>query len=499
MKKAITGMATLIASLFALPLQAATWETGKYGYDGTGNIKSIGPAEVFRYDTVGRLLRGTGGSGHEQVVTYDRYGNIKSMKVDGGPTINFGVEDSTNRLADPTKNVFGTYDTAGRLQAELGGAGNTFTFDVLDTVTHSDVDDVAKVHLYNTSGERIASVTSGGQIEGPSEWTLRDLDGKVIRRLRKNGASWTWVQDYVHHGSRVLAAELSNQETYHFFTDHLGSPRLTTGNGGVRIAAHDYYPFGGEITEPAQDVEKLKFTAHERDSESLDYMMARYYQPRWGRFHSIDPAMTTDKNLLSPQRWNRYSYATNNPIRYIDPDGRDGWDIARKGLEKLPSATVAVGHQVGAMGGIYGVSLETKLVADTQGNVGIKVSLINRFGVGFSLSSNVTGGGELNSTLKDGLQQSSQVTVEGGKKVGGGFSLGLNEDGNVSLSKDTTIRFGKTVGGSFSLDGVTSYVKTWNIFDLFGQERPQTPPPPEPDDKQCTMNTFTFTGGAPAR
>lgn len=28
-------------------------------------------------------------------------------------------------------------------------------------------------------------------------------------------------------------------------------------------------------------------------------------------------------NLLDPQRWNRYSYGLNNPLRYIDPDGRD--------------------------------------------------------------------------------------------------------------------------------------------------------------------------------
>ena len=31
--------------------------------------------------------------------------------------------------------------------------------------------------------------------------------------------------------------------------------------------------------------------------------------------------------MLNPQKLNRYAYAVNNPYRYVDPDGRDVWDI----------------------------------------------------------------------------------------------------------------------------------------------------------------------------
>ncbi len=63
-----------------------------------------------------------------------------------------------------------------------------------------------------------------------------------------------------------------------------------------------------------------QFTGHERDPESgLDYMLARYYVST-GRFMSPDPLAG---HLEFPQTLNRYIYAGNNPLKYVDPDGLD--------------------------------------------------------------------------------------------------------------------------------------------------------------------------------
>ena len=52
------------------------------------------------------------------------------------------------------------------------------------------------------------------------------------------------------------------------------------------------------------------------------YFGARYYGSKIGRFTTVDPVYTWQENLVDPQRWNRYAYARNNPLRYVDPDGR---------------------------------------------------------------------------------------------------------------------------------------------------------------------------------
>jgi RHS repeat-associated protein len=53
------------------------------------------------------------------------------------------------------------------------------------------------------------------------------------------------------------------------------------------------------------------------------YFGARYYGSKIGRFTTTDPAYTIQDNLVDPQRWNKYAYARNNPLRYADPDGRE--------------------------------------------------------------------------------------------------------------------------------------------------------------------------------
>ena len=62
------------------------------------------------------------------------------------------------------------------------------------------------------------------------------------------------------------------------------------------------------------------YTGHVSDlATGLSYMQQRYMDPQLGVFLSVDP-VTAYANPVG--MFNRYRYASGNPYRYTDPDGR---------------------------------------------------------------------------------------------------------------------------------------------------------------------------------
>ena len=80
---------------------------------------------------------------------------------------------------------------------------------------------------------------------------------------------------------------------------------------------------------PAQEVhglvKKARFSMAVHNNE-CDYFGARYYGTKIGRFTTVDPAYVLQENLVDPQRWNKYAYSRNNPLTFVEPDGRDWTD-----------------------------------------------------------------------------------------------------------------------------------------------------------------------------
>src|SRR5690606_9289804 len=89
------------------------------------------------------------------------------------------------------------------------------------------------------------------------------------------------------------------------------------------LAAYEYYPFGMLMQKiESSSVYRYGFNGMEKDEEikggsnSYDFG-ARIYDPRLGRWLSLDPMM--DKY----PSWSPYNFAANNPIKYYDVDGED--------------------------------------------------------------------------------------------------------------------------------------------------------------------------------
>ncbi len=99
-------------------------------------------------------------------------------------------------------------------------------------------------------------------------------------------------------------------------------------------------------SNPQSTTNHYKFTAKERDAETgdsngnngLDYFGARHYASTMGRFVQPDPKAPDLKHLLNPQKWNKYAYTLNNPLRYFDPDGMEEIDVQLRAF--IPQRTV---------------------------------------------------------------------------------------------------------------------------------------------------------------
>ena len=112
-----------------------------------------------------------------------------------------------------------------------------------------------------------------------------------------------------------------NYENLQFFyhPDHLGSSSFITNLEGEVVQHIEYVPFGEVFIEERNSVWNTPylFNAKEFDEETgMYYYGARYYEPK------LSVWMSTDSEELKFPNIGTYTYAANNPIKFIDADGK---------------------------------------------------------------------------------------------------------------------------------------------------------------------------------
>ena len=123
-----------------------------------------------------------------------------------------------------------------------------------------------------------------------------------------------------HAAARSFKAP-DNYENLQFFyhPDHLGSSSFITNLEGEVVQHIEYVPFGEVFIEERNSVWNTPylFNAKEFDEETgMYYYGARYYEPK------LSVWMSTDSEELKFPNIGTYTYAANNPIKFIDADGK---------------------------------------------------------------------------------------------------------------------------------------------------------------------------------
>ena len=144
----------------------------------------------------------------------------------------------------------------------------------------------------------------------------RPQSGEQTARLYLEGDAYS--------APAVLVKEREGWHLYYIARDYLGSITDIVASDGTRRAHYHYSPWG-RVEEGQEEPLFLGrgFTGHEHLPEfDLIQMNARLYDPYTGRFLSPDPYVQLPD---FSQSFNRYSYCLNNPLRYVDKDGRIFW------------------------------------------------------------------------------------------------------------------------------------------------------------------------------
>src|SRR5574340_214125 len=191
----------------------------------------------------------------------------------------------------------------------LSGAAqaDTFTYDALNRMTQAVTPSASETYVYGEGEGRIKKVNG----------TLTTYYIDADYEENWNGSTKTEVIKHYFAGAQRVATR-DNEGLKYQHLDHLGSASRASDAAGSQVRAFWYDPYGSQAAPSGSATVKYQYTDKEHDQTNLYYYGARYYDPALGRFLSADSLLPS---LYDPQQLNRYSYARNNPVKLVDPNG----------------------------------------------------------------------------------------------------------------------------------------------------------------------------------
>jgi RHS repeat-associated protein len=202
-----------------------------------------------------------------------------------------------------------TYDATGNMTTRPGPAGQqTLTWDVeghLATLTDTSG---ANSYIYDADGNRLIA-------NDPTGSTLF-LGTMEIRRNAATGS--VEATRYYTFNDETIAQRTVTGLTW-LASDHQGTAQVSvTADTNQTITQRRQTPYGTPRGAAVTWPNKQGFLGGYQDPTGLTHLGAREYDPKIGRFISVDPI----NDPGNPQQLPAYTYAANNPITYSDPSGQ---------------------------------------------------------------------------------------------------------------------------------------------------------------------------------
>ncbi len=279
------GSCTDARSASALGGVAPYWQS--YSYDASGNRTSLVdhktagdttssyaypvPAAPQPHAVTGVSAAGPSGTSAD-TYAYDAAGNMSSRTVGGDTdTFNCDAEGHLASVSGPAGDTSFVYDADGSRLIRHDPKGSTLYLASAEVRWDKTADSVSSTRYYDFNGQTVA--------------------------MRNNSSSVEYLMSDPH-GTATVSVDGLTTTVSRRFMDPFGNPRGAT--------APTWEPNSHGFVNGVDDA-----------STGLTHLGAREYDPKLGRFISVDPLV----DIADPQTLNAYAYSNNSPATFSDPDG----------------------------------------------------------------------------------------------------------------------------------------------------------------------------------
>ncbi|MCF2875877.1 MULTISPECIES: DUF6443 domain-containing protein [unclassified Tenacibaculum] len=305
---------------------------------------------VYTYDALNRITRADDNTGRYDVygIVYDKNGNIINLRRDGHTNVgatSFGVMDNLvysydngnklTKVLDNGNDIYGfkdganttteyTYDANGNMKTDANKGITNIVYNHLNLPTQVTIGGQNITYTYDAAGMKLKKVVNGTTTEYAGNYMYENN----VLQFFNHPEGYVKVEN-------VTSSAVEMSYVYQY-KDHLGNVRLSytdSNNDGVItpsteiIEESNYYPFGlkhkgynGNVSSLGNSVaQKWGYNGKELNEElgiQWHDFGARNYDAALGRWMNLDPLAE------KMRRHSPYNYAFDNPVYFIDPDGR---------------------------------------------------------------------------------------------------------------------------------------------------------------------------------
>ncbi len=339
-----------------------------FGYDADRRLRTLslpnGETVTYTWDDADRLVRLQSGDYVDMALSYDLSGRLTESDLIAPlqPRTHLAADTNvwTFDAAAQVSTAGHSYDARGRATATPGLA---LTWDGASRLTGVN----GAALSYNGLGDlrRRADAVQTNRFFHNRAFRLPAL---VAEQDEPSGA---FLRYYVYAPNGrllyMIDAADGNKVYFHHF-DQAGNVLALTDDSGALTDAWAYDPFGRILARTGANPQPFTFSGawgvRQEGSNGLYQMRARYYDAATARFLSPEPLWP---QLANPKALNPYQYVGADPLRFIDPSGREeehnffGWeDPTPEDVAKLQLQLSAI--QVAQLPGVQGALAQAGLV-----------------------------------------------------------------------------------------------------------------------------------------